>query len=221
MVDMPWTEIEKKINNGAIALVPVGVIEEHGPHMSCGSDIYQAYLSAKIVKMDLDKKNIPVLIALPVYWGITNIASCFPGTFTVSDTTGQGEPKNIEVLRRVISESIKKFDMHSYFLIEEKKQDDYRNSEFAKCILPVKYKSENNISSRCENVHAGTIETGSMAGFFPELVDTLLTRTLESTDFRERKEFKSPADVVTAWNEDARNVTPLGYFGDPASFDLK
>jgi hypothetical protein len=60
-----------------------------------------------------------------------------------------------------------------------------------------------------------------MAGFFPHLVDTVMARKLQPTDFRGRPEFKSPADVGQAWAKDARNVTPLGYFGDPASFDYE
>jgi creatinine amidohydrolase len=43
MVGMPWPDVEKSIKNGAIVLLPTGVIEEHGPHMSLGVDIYELY----------------------------------------------------------------------------------------------------------------------------------------------------------------------------------
>lgn len=245
MVDMPWTEIEQSIKKGAIVLFPVGVIEEHGPHMCSGSDIYQAYISAKIVKNELDKNGIPALIAPPFYWGIADIANCFPGTFTVSESTmksllsdifisldrwgvknviifnGHGEPKHQDVLHQSMIESHKALGINIYFPIDKNNIHKYQNSDFRDCIIPVDYKPQIPIECRFDNCHADCIETGTMAGFFPRLVDTVMTRKLQPTNFRGRPEFKSPAEVGQAWAKDARNITPHGYFGDPASFDYE
>lgn len=245
MVDLPWIEIEKSIKNGAIVLLPVGVIEEHGPHMCSGPDIYQAYISAKIVKSELDKKGIPSLIAPPFYWGIADIANCFPGTFTVSESTmksllsdifvslnkwgvknvivfnGHGEPKHQDVLHQSMIESHKALGINIYLPVDKNNINRYQNSDFRDCIIPVDYKPQISIDCRFDNSHADCIETGTMAGFFPSLVDTVMARKLEPTDFRGRPEFKSPGDVGQAWAKDARSVTPLGYFGDPASFDYE
>ena len=245
MVDMPWTEIEKSIENGAVVLLPVGVIEEHGPHMCCGSDIYQAYISARIVKSELDKKGIPSLIAPPFYWGIAEIANCFPGTFTVSESTmksllydifvsldkwgvknvivfnGHGEPKHQDVLHQSMIESHKGLGINIYLPVDRKNINKFQNPDFRDCIIPVDYKPRISIDCRYDNCHADCIETGTMAGFFPGLVDTVLARKLEPTDFRGRPEFKTPGEVGQAWAKDARGVTPLGYFGDPAGFDYK
>jgi len=245
MVDMPWTDIEKSIENGAIVLLPVGVIEEHGPHMCSGPDIYQAYISAKLVKSELDKRGIPALIAPPFYWGIADIANCFPGTFTVSESTmksllsdifvsldkwgvknvvvfnAHGEPKHQDILQEAMLISHQNLMLNIYLPIDKKDIGKYQDSEFKDCIIPVDYKPQLPIDCRFDNCHADCIETGNMAGFFSSLVDTTMARKLEPTDFRERPEFKSPGDVSQAWAKDARNVTPLGYFGDPASFDYK
>ena len=48
MVDMAWPEIEKAAQEGAIVLLPTGVIEEHGPHMGLAVDIYLAYILCKL-----------------------------------------------------------------------------------------------------------------------------------------------------------------------------
>jgi len=40
MVDMTWPEVEKAAKEGAIVLMTTAVIEEHGPHMTCGIDTY-------------------------------------------------------------------------------------------------------------------------------------------------------------------------------------
>ncbi len=243
MVDMPWTEIEQTISDGAIVLLPVGGIEEHGPHMCCGSDTYQACLSAKIIKIELNRKDIPALIAPPFYWGIADIANGFPGTFTVSESTmksllydifkslkkwgvknvivvnGHGEPKHTETLTNAIAEFSAEIEINIYFLIDDEKLAKFQNSIYKYCVIPVSYQPEIEIECRFDNSHADCIETGTMAGFYPELVDTLMARNLVPTNFMENSEFKSPADVQKAWEADARRITPLGYFGDPASFN--
>lgn len=53
-----------------------------------------------------------------------------------------------------------------------------------------------------------------MLHYFPDQVDAELARTLKSTDL-------TFGDLMV-WRQgrsEARKVTPLGYFGDPANFD--
>jgi len=47
MVDMTFQEVEEAAKRGAIVLWPMGVIEEHGPHLPLGTDIYGAYAGIK------------------------------------------------------------------------------------------------------------------------------------------------------------------------------
>jgi creatinine amidohydrolase len=44
MVNMKWTDIQDYSNKKAIVLHPLGVIEEHGPHLCLGTDIYTAHI---------------------------------------------------------------------------------------------------------------------------------------------------------------------------------
>ena len=43
MADMTYPEIEAAAKRHAILLWPMGVIEEHGPQLPLGTDIYNAY----------------------------------------------------------------------------------------------------------------------------------------------------------------------------------
>ena len=43
MSEMTYEQIEKLVEQEAIVLFPVGIIEEHGPHLPLGTDIYLAY----------------------------------------------------------------------------------------------------------------------------------------------------------------------------------
>ena len=82
MVEMNWNEIDKASKDGAIVLLPMGVIEEHGPHMCLGVDIYLSYIQCRLIKQRLVTAGIQTLIAPPFYWGINNVSGDFPGSFT-------------------------------------------------------------------------------------------------------------------------------------------
>jgi len=63
------------------------------------------------------------------------------------------------------------------------------------------------------DIHAGAGETGIVAAFYPGLVDVALAKTLAPTKLK-------PAQAGE-WLRDARKVTPLGYVGDPARFNVE
>ena len=87
MADMTWPDVKKAAENGAIVLLPTGVIEEHGPHMCLGVDTYEAYMFARIVKEKLETEGVETLIVPPFYWGITAYCGAYPGSFTCRPET--------------------------------------------------------------------------------------------------------------------------------------
>src|SRR5512135_3367460 len=87
MAHMTYVQIEEAAREGTLVIFPVGVIEEHGPHLPLAVDTYGAYLQAKLIKGELEKKGIPSLIAPPFYWGINNATGSFIGSFSVREET--------------------------------------------------------------------------------------------------------------------------------------
>ncbi len=65
MVDTPWPEIKQAAQDGAIVLFPIAVIEEHGPHMGLGPDVYLTYRVSKLTRRALESKSIRALVAPP------------------------------------------------------------------------------------------------------------------------------------------------------------
>lgn len=239
MVDMSWSEIEKAKDNGAIVLITVGVIEEHGPHMCCGADLYMAHLGNYLLKKELEKNGVPVLIAPPVYWGIADITGDFPGTFSVSTQTMKslyldvfrsldkwgfkyaflnsehGEGKHNETLIDIVKEVNSTMDIKAILQLNEHQAKGKEDI----CVgikIPELTDYVPSIEKTIIGIHADGGETGIMAGIFPNLVDTLMADTLIPTDFS--KKYNNPGEVFEAWEADAKKVTPLGYFGDPANY---
>lgn len=70
-----------------VILFPIGVIEEHGPHISLCADIAWSYGIAKRVKDGLLKKGKESLIAPPYYFGVNSCTVAFPGTFSLKSET--------------------------------------------------------------------------------------------------------------------------------------
>lgn len=51
MLGMTYEEIEQSVANEDLVLVPVGVVEEHGPHMPLGTDIYVSMAQRILMRM--------------------------------------------------------------------------------------------------------------------------------------------------------------------------
>jgi creatinine amidohydrolase len=238
IVDMTWPQVEKAAQEGAIVLFPTGVIEEHGPHMSLGVDTYLAYLKCKLVRKKLESNGIKTIVAPPYYWGMNNNTGAFPGSFTVRKGTMKavlydtmasfkrwgfqylfvinhhGDTEhNLTILDAVREARIDTGISAYYVLSEFEAKVRYRLTGREPHVLLIPTPATPDRPQYLD-VHAGTGETGTMVYYFPEQVDVELAKTLKSTDLTT----KDLLEWDQSWN-DARRITPLGYFGDPASFN--
>jgi creatinine amidohydrolase len=204
MVELPWPEIKQAAQEEAIVLLPIGVIEEHGPHMGLGADVYLSYLWSKLTRRALEAQGIKALIAPPYYWGISLSTAAFPGSFSVRDETMQavlydihaslhqwgfryvfsfnlhGDPTHNRVLRAALEKVRTELEMGAYVVTA--------HPSFLAGWAQIKQ----------EDIHAGAFETAEMATSFPQEVNLELAKTLPPTD----------------------SFEPLGYFGDPAKFEV-
>ena len=57
MADMKWTDVKRYAEENAVVLLPMGVIEEHGPHLCLATDIYTAHIYCNAVKQNLVVKR--------------------------------------------------------------------------------------------------------------------------------------------------------------------
>lgn len=72
MIANNWQEIKAAGEKGMPTLFPIGVIEEHGPHLPLGADIYWSISICKMVKEKLKSEGQECMIAPPFYWGVDN-----------------------------------------------------------------------------------------------------------------------------------------------------
>lgn len=212
MVEMTWLEVENEVKNNSIVLLPIGIIEEHGPHMDLSPDVYLAFLFCKLLKRKLKNKNIRSIIAPPFYWGVSGGNQKFPGTFSV-------RPETMKSLLIDIYTSLDSWGFKNVFIVNSH-GDQTHKEMIESSIQDVKdslkvhiYSLENvNINVECApefpsqregryqpDYHAGAIETACMYTFYPQKVNTNIAKGLKPQNTFE----------------------PLGYCGDPSSFDLE
>ncbi|MGC9122970.1 MAG: creatininase family protein [Thermoplasmata archaeon] len=79
--DLTYEDFKKIDHDKTLVILPVGSIEEHGPHLPLSSDTDQAIFVANKISEKIDSLILP-----PIYYGNTDLDD-FEGTITVSFNT--------------------------------------------------------------------------------------------------------------------------------------
>ena len=212
MVEMTWQEVQSGADRGAVVLLPIGIVEGHGPHLDLSADFYLSTLNCRYLKQELQEKGIEALIAPPFYWGISQDVKKYAGTFSVRPETmkglltdifaslkswgftrifvqnAHGDPTHIDMIKSAIAAANEAPDFKVYFMWELDVE-----VEHSIAFPPMR---EDRFQP---DYHAGAVETAQMAAFFPEKVRADVARTLAPRD----------------------SFHPLAYCGDPASYELE
>ena len=87
IADMTWPAVDEAARRQAIMLVPIAVIEQHGPHLPLATDIYGACLLCVRIKAELGKAGVESVIAPPYYFGMNPTTGMFTGSLHVDRET--------------------------------------------------------------------------------------------------------------------------------------
>jgi creatinine amidohydrolase len=81
------SEIAARATATTVVLVPVASIEQHGPHLATGTDMWLATAVAERSARRLVAAGTPALVTPPVWSGLAEHHMAFGGTLTLSDAT--------------------------------------------------------------------------------------------------------------------------------------
>lgn len=87
IADMTWVAVDEAARRGAIMLVPIAVVEQHGPHLPLATDIYGACLLCSHIKAVLSGAEVEALIAPPYYFGMNPTTGMFTGSLHIEKGT--------------------------------------------------------------------------------------------------------------------------------------
>ena len=87
--EMTWTEMDGLDREGTVCLLPLGPLEEHGPHLPLGTDPLTAEGMAEMAAELLEKEDpASIYLLLPRLWvGHSDGAMHFCGTMSVGTAT--------------------------------------------------------------------------------------------------------------------------------------
>lgn len=191
-------------------ILPVGSVEEHGPHLPLGTDTFHALEVARRVA-----KLRPVLVAPPLFYGLCRSTREHPGTVSVSG----------DLLRRLVIELGREFyrnglrtlvilsghagGTHMAALVEAGEQllSDFADLKVAVCnlleVLREVLNDQPELVRTKGDGHAGEVETALMLAAYPHLVQG-------------RAPAEWPAFPKYVLVRDKRRYWPGGVWGDPA-----
>lgn len=236
IAEMTSGEVVDAIGRGAIALWAFGVVEQHGPHLPTGTDIYIPCARLRAVKALLAGDGIEALIVPPFYWGVNHVSASFPASFRVRPeimvglmcdvidslggdgfrhlfcVSGHGDALHNTAVLEGVAKGSRPGGIQAAFVADPglfARIGADPASPHALATLPAPAQA-----GPYADVHAGDWETSLMLALNPEVVRGEKIAALPPTNL-------TAADLAE-WrkgHDHARKVTPDGYLGDPASAD--
>jgi len=85
--DLTWEELRDAARDRAIAVLPVGAVEAHGPHLPLGTDVIIADAMARSGAEALRRAGRTPVLLPPLPYTAAPFAAGFPGTISASPET--------------------------------------------------------------------------------------------------------------------------------------
>jgi len=104
--EMSTVAFQEGLKRSRTVIVPLGAVEEHGPHLPMNTDILHAYEIAKKTSESID-----VFVAPPIYFGVCRSTARFPGTIDIRPETL--EMLIIDVVSALYRHGLRRFILYS------------------------------------------------------------------------------------------------------------
>jgi creatinine amidohydrolase/Fe(II)-dependent formamide hydrolase-like protein len=214
--EMTWPEAKQRLREVDVALLPVGSIEQHGPHLPLDTDAFDAeYLARRVAQACSDPK--PILFPLVAY-GVSYHHEDFAGTISVSNETlsrlvyeiGMSAAKN-GITKLIIINGHGGNAATLNFAAQMINRDAY----IFTCV-DTGETSDTDVEALAEtpnDVHAGEIETSTSLAIRPHLVQMPAARRSVPRFSSRYLDFSSKRSVD--WYARTAKISESGVMGDP------
>lgn len=215
--NLSWPRVRALAQGGAVALLPVGSTEAHGPHLPLAVDVLIAQGVCREVAARLHARGVQALLFPPMAYGLTDFAASFSGTVSLAaDTTralladalagiaGHGFSATLAVNHHVEP---------AHFRVVHEAGKLARERTGARILVPDHRRPPTAPLLGREfthgGSHAGSYETALMLAVAPHLVDRDALSRLPAL------EVDLPARIKAGAKDFHEAGGPDAYFGDP------
>jgi creatinine amidohydrolase/Fe(II)-dependent formamide hydrolase-like protein len=214
--ELSWPQAKQCLESVDIALLPVGAIEQHGPHLPLDTDAFDAEHLAREIARACSAPKPLVLPLIP--YGVSYHHDDFPGTVSVSN---DGLARFVyDVGMSVARNGVTKLIIinghgGNSATLHHAAQMINRDARIFTCV-DTGESSDPDIYSLAESkndVHAGEIETSTSLATRPHLVDMKKAKAFVPEFSTRYLDFTSKYSV--GWYARTAQISPTGVFGDP------
>jgi creatinine amidohydrolase/Fe(II)-dependent formamide hydrolase-like protein len=214
--ELTWPEAEDRLTKVDVALLPVGSIEQHGPHLPLDTDAFDAeYLAKRVAEACSDPKPL----VLPVVsYGVSYQHAEFKGTITVRNDT-------LSALIFDIGMALAQNGVRKIVIINGHGGNNPALNHAAQMInrearifvaVDTGETSDVDIDRLAEtpnDVHAGEIETSTSLAVRPHLVK--LNRATKMVPRFSSKYMNFSSRRGVSWHAYTKKISKTGVMGDP------
>jgi creatinine amidohydrolase/Fe(II)-dependent formamide hydrolase-like protein len=214
--ELTWPQAKRRFKEVDVALLPVGALEQHGPHLPLDTDAFDAdYLARRVAESCTDPK--PILLPLIPY-GVSYHHEDFSGTISISNETlsrltyevGMSAARN-GITKLII------INAHggNAATLDFAAQMINRDAHIFTCVDSGET-SDTDVEAMAEtpnDVHAGEIETSTAMAVRPTLVRLEKARKSVPRFSSRYLDFSSKRSVN--WYTRTARLSASGVMGDP------
>ncbi|MBU0516242.1 MAG: creatininase family protein [Proteobacteria bacterium] len=202
-------QFQRAVGETDLVILPVGAVEQHGPHLPLGTDFFHAQELARAVA-----RRTGCLVAPALTYGVCRSTALFPGSLTIRPETLKALALDVgaalfrQGLRRLLMVTGHAGSGHMPMLIEagEALRDRFPGTVIAVVnvldLLTEVYEETDDLITDDQDGHAGEVETSLMIHLHPDLV-------------RGTAEAEYPTFPKYILSRDPRKYWPGGVWGDP------
>ncbi len=214
--ELTWRQARERLKEIDVALLPVGAIEQHGPHLPLDTDAFDAdYLARRVAEACSDPK--PLVLA-PISYGVSYHHADFNGTVSISNDT-------LAKLVYEIGMSLSRNGVKKLVIINGHggnspalnyaAQMINRDARIFVCVDTGETSDVDiyRIVETPNDVHAGEIETSTGLAARPHLVRMERAKKQVPKFSSRYLDFTSKRGVL--WYAYTRKISPSGVMGDP------
>jgi creatinine amidohydrolase/Fe(II)-dependent formamide hydrolase-like protein len=214
--ELTWPEAAERFRQVDVALLPVGSLEQHGPHLPLDTDAFDAELTARRVAAACREPRPLVLPLIP--YGVSYAHEDFAGTLSVSPETLARAVHEIGL--GVAREGITKLVIVNGHggngpALHFAAQMINRDAHIFTCV-DTGETSDADVAEICDvknDAHAGDIETSTSLAARPELVRMDRAEAFVPEFSSSYLDFASRRSV--GWYARTARISPSGVLGDP------
>jgi creatinine amidohydrolase/Fe(II)-dependent formamide hydrolase-like protein/7-cyano-7-deazaguanine synthase in queuosine biosynthesis len=220
--ELTWPLVKARLETTDTALLPVGAIEQHGPHLPLDTDTWDAdYLSKEVARRCSDPRP---LVLPPIAYGVSYHHADFPGTLSIS-------PETLSRMVYEIGVSAARHGIVKLIIInghggngptlQYAAQMINRDTHIFTCVDSGDT-SDADIATLTEtpnDVHAGEVETSTSLATRPELVNMSLAKKAVPRFSNQYLDFSSRHSIE--WYAHTGKLSKSGVLGDPTKATRK